>query len=99
VLVPPRARRPSPHPLRIPHESPLPAVDVARLGEVRVTTVARTALDVARWVPRELAVPLLRRLADDAGLDVAATVRDLDRVPGRRFADRARATLADVEPV
>jgi hypothetical protein len=99
VLVAPRARRPSPHPLRIPHESPLPAADVVRLDDVRVTTVARTALDVARWVPREDAVPLLRRLADHAGLDVAATVRDLDGAHGRRFAERARATLADVEPV
>jgi hypothetical protein len=95
VLVPPRGRRPSPHPLRVPHESPLPADDVAVLGPVRVTTVVRTALDVARWVTRTEAVPLLRRLADHAGLDLAAVARDLDAVPGQRFAERARIALAE----
>jgi hypothetical protein len=97
VLVPPRARRPSPHPLRIPHESPLAAADVHRFGEVRVTAVLRTALDVARWVPREEAVPLLRRLVDHAALDVVAAVRDLDATPGLRFTERARVTLAEAE--
>jgi hypothetical protein len=95
VLVPPRARRPSPHPLRVPHESPLPVHDVVRLGEVRVTTVVRTALDVARWVPHQEAVPLLRRLIGHAALDLAATLRTLDAAPGQRFTERARVTLAD----
>jgi hypothetical protein len=95
VLVPPRARRPSPHPLRIPHESSLPAADVAGLGVVRVTTVLRTALDVARWVPRADAVPLLRRLTDHAGLDLTAAQRHLDGASGQRYVERARVTLAE----
>jgi hypothetical protein len=93
VLVAPRARRPSPHPLRVPHEVPLPDADVVRLGDVRVTTVLRTAVDVARWLPDDDAVPLLLRLTEHAGLDVAAALRALDGAPGQRFAERGRVSM------
>ncbi|GAA2723810.1 hypothetical protein [Cellulomonas aerilata] len=93
VLVEPRARRPSPHPLRVPHEVPLPDGDVVRLGDVRATTVLRTALDLARWLPEHESVPLLVRLVDHAGLDVTAALHALGGQPGQRYAERARATL------
>jgi len=93
VLVAPRVRRPSPHPLRVPHESPLPPADVLRLGEVRVTTVQRTALDVARWLAPEVAEPLLDRLVTDTGLDPYAPLRLLDLARGHVRGPAARAVL------
>ncbi len=93
VLVARRARRPAPHPQRVPHECPLPPHDVVRLGEVGVTTVVRTALDLARWVPAPQARPLLRRLARRAGLDLATALTALDRSGVREGSARARATL------
>lgn len=69
VLVEPRVRRPAPHPARVPHECPLPAGDVVRLGDVRVTTPLRTALDLVRWLDPAAAGPLVGRLVAHAALD------------------------------
>ncbi|NMR20134.1 hypothetical protein [Cellulomonas fimi] len=96
VLVPPRTRRPSPHPLRVPHECALADGDVVELGPVRVTTVARTAVDVARWSSRDVSARLLERLATHAGLDARGAVRLLDDLPGHRGTQAAREALLDV---
>ena len=94
VLVEPRVRRPSPHPARVPHECPLPPDDVVRLGEVRVTTVGRTALDLARWLAAAEAAPLVARLVAHAGLDPDALLGAAARSPDRRLEPRLRAVLA-----
>jgi hypothetical protein len=91
VLVQPRVRRPAPHPQRVPHECPLPASDIVRIGPLRVTTVDRTALDVARWLPPARAEPLLRRLVQHAGLEAAALLPTAEALPPR---DRGRARAA-----
>ncbi|MCL1870760.1 MAG: hypothetical protein FWF90_10150 [Promicromonosporaceae bacterium] len=67
--------------------------DSGVVGGVRVTTPERTAVDVARRLPRERALPLLARLAG-SGADLAAASRLLEkrvRVVGR---PQARETLA-----
>lgn len=92
VLVAPRTRRPDPHPVRLVHEAPLPDADLVLLGGVRVTTLERTAADVARWCGQEQAQALLRALLA-AGLDVGGALRRLDAAPGRRGVPRARALL------
>lgn len=94
VLVEQRVRRPSPHPLRVPHECPLPPDDVVRLGDVRVTTVQRTGLDLARWLPAAEAARLLERLVRHAGLDPDALVRVARRSSDRRLVSRLRDALA-----
>lgn len=96
VLVPARARRPDPHPQRVPHECALPAADVVGVGPLRVTTIERTAVDVARWTPAREAGPLLERLARRAGLDPRSALRTLDSLAGYRGTRHARAALVAV---
>ncbi len=94
VLVAPKVRRPSPHPARVPHECPLPAGDVVRLGDVAVTTVGRTAVDVARHLPEDEAVVLLRRLAAHTGLDLTAVRHAAAALGARDGGPRVRGVLA-----
>ena len=95
VLVAPKVRRPSPHPARVPHECPLPPGDVVRLGDVAVTTVPRTAVDVACHLPRAEAVVLLRRLAEHAALDLPAVRSAASHLGARDGGPRVREVLAD----
>ncbi|WNB87351.1 hypothetical protein [Cellulomonas sp. ATA003] len=97
VLVAPRVRRPAPHPLRVPHECPLPPADVVRLGGVAVTTVERTAVDVARHLPLDEAVTLLVRLAVHARLDLRAALRAAAELGPRHGGPRVREVLARAE--
>jgi len=93
VLVAPRARRPDPHPLRVPHECVLPESDVVAVGPLRVTTVERTAVDVARWSGVLDAGRLLERLVQCAGLDPSRALRLLDGLSGHRGTLAARYAL------
>lgn len=81
VLVPPRSRRPDPHPRRSTHECALPDADVLDLGGIRVTTVQRTGLDVARWCPPAQALPLLVALGS-SGFDPVRARAGLARLSG-----------------
>ncbi|MBO0922774.1 hypothetical protein J1G42_18300 [Cellulomonas sp. zg-ZUI222] len=92
VLVRSGARRPDPHPSRTTAEADLTEADVVDLGGVRVTTVLRTAVDVARWLPTEDALRVLRRLPP-VGLDPADALRRLEQHAGGRGVRRARRTL------
>lgn len=76
VLVPPRRRRPDPHPDRVTHECALPPGDLVELAQIQVTTVRRTGLDVARWCTPEHARVLLASLVD-VGLDLGTLQRDV----------------------
>ena len=96
VLVAPRARRPDPDPGRVTHECALPDRDVVVVGPLRVTTVERTAVDVARWAPAVAAASLIARLERCAGLDPGRAVRLLADLPGHPGIRQARAALAAI---
>ncbi|HEY8719293.1 hypothetical protein [Pengzhenrongella sp.] len=101
VIVAPRARRPDPHPLRVPHESALTASDVVVVGPLRVTSVARTALDVARWSGPDDSGQLLESLVRCAGLDATHALGLLDALPGHpktRAAREVMLALGGVRP-
>lgn len=95
VLVRSAARRPEPHPDRESAEADLLDDDLRVIGGVRVTSVARTAVDVARWVPTPAAVPVLRALLP-CGWDPDDTQRRLAAHPRGRGLRTARATLHQV---
>lgn len=91
VLLPGRARRRRTG----VHVEALAEAEVTRLGGVPVTTVARTALDVARWARPEDALrwlPVLRTLLPEED-DLAGV---LARAAGRPGIARARRLLAPV---
>lgn len=92
VLVPPRGRRTDPDPWRTSAEAPLPSVDVQVMGPVRVTTIQRTGLDVARWLPRQQAAGLLEGLCA-IGFDPAAARERLEDAAGGRGLCQARELL------
>ncbi len=98
VLVPAGVRRTDPHPLRRAAEAPLPDDDVLDLGTGRVTTVQRTALDVARYAPPGDAVRLLVGLLP-LGLDPYAALATLRGLTGGRGVLHARAVFTSLLPV
>ena len=96
VIVPPRVRL-SARKGVMAHTTALKPAETARLGDLLVTTPARTAWDVANWLDLATAVSVIDGLlADDrvtrAGL--AAMVRDRHAERGWRRAEAAFA-LAD----
>lgn len=93
VLVGPRVRRPDPHPGRTTHECELTDTDVVTLGDVRVTSVQRTGLDLARWFPGDEALALLAPLCDQ-GFDAASALLALGPLGGYVGVRDARSTLA-----
>ncbi len=64
------------------------------LGDVVVTTPERTALDLARHLPRADAVAHLDALTAATTVDLAAVLALADRYPGARGIQRARTALA-----
>ena len=67
--------------------------EVQTLGPLRVTTPARTALDLGRRLPRNAAVPLLDALSRTTGVDYAEVAALMDRYRGARRIPQARAAL------
>ena len=92
VLVPPRGRRTDPDSWRVSAEAPLPQDDVLTLGSGRVTTVQRTGLDVARWLPVDEAFRLLVALSS-IGFDPAVAGARLEEASGGRGVRQARELL------
>ncbi|GEL93658.1 hypothetical protein CCO02nite_03160 [Cellulomonas composti] len=95
VLLPVGSRRPYEHPDRRCAETLLPAEDLDRVGDVAVTNLVRTAVDVARWLEPDVAHEHLRRLVVH-GLDLAAARTLLETFSGRRRARLAREVLDTV---
>lgn len=69
VLYPPKSHRPQPAPTLTSHQAVLAPSEVLTLGQVAVTTPARTAADIALFEPFESAVALTRALVDQGHTD------------------------------
>ncbi|TGJ97076.1 hypothetical protein DLJ96_03335 [Actinotalea fermentans ATCC 43279 = JCM 9966 = DSM 3133] len=96
VVHPLGVHRPPPRHGRVARQSALLRPETVELGTVLVTTVERTAVDVACLTDPGLAVPVLRALVEQAGLDVGAALRVLDLRHRRTGRPRARALLTDL---
>ena len=68
--------------------------DVVQLGELLVTNVARTASDLARHLPRAVAVTHLDALPAAAGLSAADVAPLIARHRGARGVRQCQATLS-----
>ena len=68
--------------------------EIVEFGGVRVTTPERTAFDIARHLPRDLAVVHLDALARATGITTAQVVDLADRYPRARGLPRARIALS-----
>lgn len=94
----PDTRAPAPHHGRIARRAPGLARDTTQLAGVPVTQPTRTAIDVARTVSLEAAVPVLVALSR-LGVDLPHAGRVLDRrarVVGRPAAHRALAAAQEL---
>ena len=78
----------------IVREEQIRADEITYVGELPVTTVARTALDLARFLPRDIAVAHLDALACATGVSAAHAIALAARYPGARGIRRARVALA-----
>lgn len=65
--------------------------------DLPVTSPARTALDLARYLERDIAVELIDRLAGVTGISEGDVWRLADRYPGRRGIVAARATIPHID--
>ncbi|MFD6164884.1 hypothetical protein ACFWFR_06820 [Oerskovia sp. NPDC060287] len=98
VIHPLGVHRPPPLSGRAPRQSALLHSETARLGGVLVTTVERTALDLACLHDQRSSTPVLHALATRCGLDVDAVLHALDlrsRRTGRPRAQRVLGLLAE----
>ncbi|MBD8058712.1 hypothetical protein IC607_07010 [Cellulomonas sp. JH27-2] len=93
VLVHRRTRPVAPNPHRVCAEADLPDADLSWVAGLRVTTVQRTGVDLARWLPTDAAVPLVADLLT-FGFDPELAARDLRAMTGERHVRSARRTLA-----
>lgn len=71
--------------------------EVRTCGEMRVATVHRTALDLGRHAPRDLAVQYLDELANRTNLTIAKMGPLLERYRGTNGIARARLALSLVD--
>jgi transcriptional regulator with AbiEi antitoxin domain of type IV toxin-antitoxin system len=78
----------------IVHEERIAADEITYVGKLPVTTIARTALDIARHLPRDVAVAHLDALANATGVGRNDVVALASRYPGARGIARARIALS-----
>lgn len=74
------------------------ADEICRVGEVRLTTPSRTAVDLARRFPEDVAVAAIDALARATKLTVADIELAAQRHPGQRGIRQARKIIALVDP-
>ncbi|MED5812837.1 hypothetical protein VST63_10740 [Mycolicibacterium sp. 050232] len=72
--------------------------EICRVGDIRLTTPTRTAVDLACKFPDDTAVAAIDALARATRLKVADIERAAERHSGRKGIKRARATIALVDP-
>ena len=76
------------------HEERISADEITFIGELPVTTPARTALDIARHLTRDVAVPHLDALTAATGVTFDKVIALADKYRGARGIRRARIALA-----
>lgn len=72
--------------------------EICSIGEIRLTTPARTAVDLACKFPEDAAVAAIDALARAARLKVSDIELAAERHAGRRGIKQARTTIALVDP-
>ncbi|MFM9033600.1 MAG: hypothetical protein ACKOQ4_04830 [Mycobacterium sp.] len=72
--------------------------ETTRVGGLVVTTPVRTALDLARHLPRLEAVAYLDALCAARGVGAGAIANLASRYPGARGVRRARAVIPEIDP-
>jgi hypothetical protein len=77
----------------IVHEERIAPDETTYIGELPVTSVARTALDIGRHHPRDIAVQHMDALAAATGVTAHDAIALISRYPGARGVRRARTTL------
>lgn len=83
-----------PRPGVIIREERIAADEITWIGELPVTSLARTALDIGRHLPRDRAVAHLDALAAAIGVSAIEVADPLERYRGARGVRRAREALA-----
>ena len=83
-----------PRPGLIVRDERIESDEIVYVGDVAVTSVARTALDLGRHLPRDEAVERLDALAAATGITPADVAPLFDRYRGARGMRRARQALA-----
>jgi hypothetical protein len=78
----------------IVHEERVSFDEITYIGELPVTTPARTALDIARHLPRDIAVAHLDALAAATGVTFDEVIALSERYRGARGIRLARTSLA-----
>ena len=72
--------------------------EVCEIGDMRLTTPVRTAVDLARKFPEDVAVAAIDALARATRLTVPEIAAAADRHPGQRGRRQARKAIALVDP-
>ncbi len=96
VLVPCRVSWRTPAGVSV-HRQAIPPSDVATLGRRRLTTPARTCVDIARWYETLVAVPLIDAMLATQLVHAADLRTQLAHARGHHL-NRARTTLALCDP-
>lgn len=82
----------------IGYQADLPESDVELVEGVPVTTLERTALDLARYLPPYLGLAALDALAHERRIDPAVLAERIERWRGERNVDQARRLISLCEP-
>lgn len=86
------------HPGLVVREEKLADDEICRIGDLTVTTPARTALDLARFLSPAEAVAHLDDLAAVTGISAADVLASAARYPGLRGIRQARTALDLMDP-
>jgi hypothetical protein len=87
-------RRGRPPPGIVVRNERIGADEIMQIGAISVATPARTAFDIARHLPRDLAVQHLDSLARATGVTIAEALLLAEKHPRARGLPRARIALA-----
>ena len=91
-------RVPLRHPGLLSYATPLAEADVTELGGVPVTTLTRTAVDLARWLEPHMGLAVVDAMLGRRLVEQSQLVAHVERFSGGRRVGRARRTIALADP-